>query len=172
MIIKMMNIRKPAYIGLLGLVLTGASMFGCSKQGEINVPQKDPNAPIVKIETKEGYKEARVVGRNYYPGLHIKKNIHVSYGIPVIEDSAHSHDIPIEIDEPEKYFLFIELDNRTFVKEVNNTLYRDAPNNSIIMAKYKEKREVSYKPNVAETEIIEDKFSDLEILSLELKNKE
>jgi hypothetical protein len=163
------KIRKLSLAGFLCLAAAGTSIIGCNKQdNKSSVPsQIDLNAPIIKIETLDKYKEAKVVGRSYSPGFSVSKKEKVEYGW-VMSEGHHEHEIPIQISQPERYFLFIEIDSKTFVREVDKNLFRDAPDNCLVMARYSEKREVTYKPG-AEAEKISDDFGGLEIISLELK---
>ena len=165
----MNTIRKILFASSLGLALGGASFLGCEERRSVpsQVIPVDPNAPIVKIENIEGYKEAMVVGRDYTPGFSVNKNVRVSYH-KIFGEANHDHDVPIEVSQPERYFLFVELDNKTFTYEVDKTLFRDAPNNGPIIANYSEKRQVTYKHG-AEAEKVNDEFNGLEIISLELK---
>ena len=155
--------QRTKISSLLGIALT--VLAGCdSKKPETPV---DPNAPIIKIESHEDYKEVQITGRSYTPGFNIDQKVNVSYGTPIFDDAAHEHEIPIQISQPDKYFLHIEIDNRTFVKEVTPEKFRDAGKTA--MVKYVEKRRAAYKPNVPESEKLSDDFNGLEILSLELK---
>ncbi|MFA5857277.1 MAG: hypothetical protein WC867_07985 [Candidatus Pacearchaeota archaeon] len=160
-----MEFKKYYTSGLLGLVLASGIFTGCSRKQE-EPKYVDPNAPIVEIKSLEGYKEARVVGKDYTPALKIKQTVEVSTDF--FSDSNHSHEIPIDITQSEKYFLFVEIDNRTFVKEVDPYLFREAPNNGLVMVRYTEKRELTFKPG-AELEKIADNFDSLIIQDIELK---
>jgi hypothetical protein len=161
--------KKKTGLGvLLGAVLAGA-LGGCDNSKEIKQSQTKPKTAVTKVESFEGYKECNITGRSYSPSLRIDRTVHVSYGTRFLDGGAHSHDVPIEIFEPEKFYLFVEIDERTFVREVDRTTFRRAKTNGTAMVKYIERKKTIYKAGSAEAEKLDEKFSDLEIISLELK---
>ncbi|MDD5193089.1 MAG: hypothetical protein PHF67_00730 [Candidatus Nanoarchaeia archaeon] len=151
---------------LLNLVFAGVCLLGCSQNAKKETePSFNPNATIVKTESVDGASEARVIGRSYSPGFEIKKEVEISYGY---FKNHHSHKVPIEVSQPERFFLYIRINDGTYIKEVNKKEFRDI--GEVVKIRYVEKRDVTYKTG-AELEKIADELTSIDILSIEPKQQ-
>jgi hypothetical protein len=157
--------RKTALPLLISAVLAGTA--GC-KDSETPKPTADPNAPIVKIDSFEDHKEVPITGRTYSPGFTIDKKVNVSYGTPLLNDAHHDHDIPINLVQPDRFYLHLGINGRTIIYQVTPEQFRDAKESA--MVKYVEKRKSTFKANVPESERLSEEFSGIEVIGFELKN--
>ncbi|MDO8508924.1 MAG: hypothetical protein Q7S27_04535 [Nanoarchaeota archaeon] len=163
--------NKSKTSNLLKIILAGV-LIGCSDSKKpsqyksIEKFEENDSSPTIKIESNELYTQARVVGRSYSPGFSVNKNVDVYHHSGF--ETSHGHTIPINISQPERYFLFVKINDRTIVKEVEKELFRDAKDNQFLIARYTLETISTYKPNSPEAEKIKEEFHDIEINSLEL----
>jgi hypothetical protein len=153
---------------LHSIALTAMLTFASCSSQQPSVEPTKLTTPIVKEEVYQKTAEATIVGRSYSPGFAVDKKVKVSYGNIILNENAHEHEIPIQLSQSERYFLFVEIGGKTVVKEVNKNMFRDTPDNTPVIVHYNETRLSTYQQS-AELEKMSDELSNLEIISLELK---